>query len=163
MSRTPISLPSTVADTENRCHHGRVTEQGLTPEQATGVLRDADRSATMLEDHTRWVSWYLAAFGVAWAVLTFVVGMQSVRMLAIGAGWAAVVVGLVWWSDRRLARGRDFYRRTKPYWVATSISYAAAVGIGMFFFAGELWFWTAAAAVTAAPMVVGAYRERAAH
>jgi hypothetical protein len=132
----------------------------LSPSQAQADLARADESARRIGTRARWMSVYLAVFGVGFGTLTLVLGLAgSVSMTVLMPLWAALIAVMVVWSRRQLATRRGTGRRVAGYWVGTSVLYGAALFAGLSRFPGRPAFWIPAALVVAAPLLAGAIRE----
>ncbi|MDQ1654073.1 MAG: hypothetical protein QOI35_3273 [Cryptosporangiaceae bacterium] len=133
----------------------------LSPSQAQADLARADESARRIGTRARWMSVYLAVFGVGFGALTLVLGLAgSASMTVVMPLWGVLIAVMVVWSQRQLATRRGTGRRIAGYWIGTSVLYGVALFAGLSRFQGRPAFWIPAALVVAAPLLAGAFRER---
>lgn len=134
----------------------------MTPEAARDALAHAARTSDRLRARARWASTKLAVTGVGMGLVTLAVGLveQDLVALAVFAAWGALVAGTAWWERRRTAHLPGTPERTARYWVMSFALYAVAIACGVARPAGDVGFWVPAAVAVAAPMLVGAVRER---
>lgn len=140
-----------------------VDPDAVDPVDAQVALAVASAAASRVLVRARWMSTYLAVFAGGFAVLTLLLGLVqplSIRMGAFAIGWPLLIAGMVAWAARQPARLRGTLRRVMKYWVATGICYGAVLAVGTPRFIGEPLYWLPAAVLVAAPMVLGAIRER---
>lgn len=105
----------------------------------------------------------LAVFGVAFAVLTLLLGLVeplSLRMTVLSVGWPLLIGGMVVWSLRRPASLRGTSSRVVRYWVGTAVLYGIVLFVGTPGRIGEPVYWIPAAILVATPLLVGAVLER---
>lgn len=106
---------------------------------------------------------FLAVFGVAFAVLTLLLGLVeplSLRMTVLSVGWPLLIGGMVVWSSRRPASLRGTSSRVVKYWVGTAVLYGIVLFVGTPGRIGEPVYWIPAAILVATPLLVGAVLER---
>jgi predicted lipid-binding transport protein (Tim44 family) len=133
----------------------------LSPSQAQADLARADASARRIGTRARWMSVYLAVFGVGFGALTLVLGLAgSPSMTIVMPLWGVLIAVMVVWSQRQLASRRGTGRRVAVYWVGTGALYGIALFVGDAHFPGRPAFWIPAALIVAAPLLAGAIRER---
>lgn len=133
----------------------------LSPSQAQADLVRADESARRIGTRARWMSVYLAVFGVGFGVLTLVLGLAGpASMVVVMPLWGVLIVVMVVWSHRQLATRRGTGRRIAGYWIGTAALYGIALFAGIERFPGRPAFWIPAALAVAAPLLTGAIRER---
>jgi hypothetical protein len=138
---------------------------GAGAEQAREDLRRIDMVTTRVQAEADWLSGYLAFFAVAFGGVTLLLGLLQpswLRMLTFSLVWPVVVTTGVIKVRRRAASPRAAGRRMAPYWVATSAFYGIALFAGTPGQVGRVAYWVPAALVVAAPLAVGAVRERGA-
>jgi len=133
------------------------------PVDAQVALAAASTAASRVRRRARWMSTYLAVFAGGFAALTLLLGVVqplSLRMSAFTIGWPLLIAGMVIWAARQPARLRGTLRRVSKYWTTTGICYGAVLAVGTPRFIGQPLYWLPAAVLVAAPMVLGAIRER---
>lgn len=134
-----------------------------TPTAAREALTSAAGSAERVRAQARWMSTYLAVFGIGFGVLTLLLGLVqplSLRIAAMSLGWPLLVAVMVGWAARRPASLKGTSTRVTKYWVGTAGLYGVALVIGTPRLIGEWLYWVPAAALVAAPLLAGAVRER---
>lgn len=102
---------------------------------------------------------FAAGFGAATLVLGLVEPV-ALRMSLWGVAWVLLVTGMVVWAKRRPASLRGTSRRIAVYWAGTVLLYTVALFVGTPRFIGQPLYWVPAALLVAAPLAVGAFRER---
>jgi len=133
------------------------------PTAARDALSSAASSADRVRAQARWMSTYLAVFGLGFAVLTLLLGLVEpllLRMSLISLGWPLLIGGMVIWAGRRPASLRGTFGRVVKYWIGTGVLYGIVLFVGTTWLMGEESFWIPAAAVVAAPLLIGAVKER---
>lgn len=126
-------------------------------------IENADRTAALVAAKGGWHALYMAGFGVGFGAEVVLLGMvkqQAVRMTAFSVTWVVFVAGMVWWSRRQDAWARGVQKRMLPSWIGTIALYAAAMFFGPVVDNHSAAFWLPAGAVVAAPLLMGAWRER---
>ncbi len=133
----------------------------LSPDDARAALAAAEASSARVRGPARWMSVYLGVFGVAFGVLTLLLGMVQGRpaRAVLLAGWAVLCLGVVAWAARRPAHLAGTAARTGRYWMLTAVLYGIALAVGLPQDDAGLGYWLPAAVVVALPMLIGAVRE----
>ena len=135
-----------------------------TASDATSSLADAERIATRVRSRAaqNLVAWlgamavaslfYLSGVGVAgadWVGITALSSVLGVSIVGVTAGFLSRMVV----ADRAHLRR---WRRTVLVWM---LVFGVALGVGLPFFSGQLWFWIPAAIASALPLTIGAVLE----
>jgi hypothetical protein len=133
----------------------------LTPDEARAALAGATHSAARLRRRARWASTRLLVLGLGMGLVTLSVGLVESTLLgaAVFVAWFVLVVVLSRWVRRRTAHLPGTSTRTAPYWSLAFAIYAVAIAAGGHEY-GDPSYWVPAAVLVAAPMLVGALRER---
>lgn len=135
----------------------------ITPDEARAALDSAATTSGRVRAHARWMSTYLAVYSAGFFALVLVLGLVDnvpVRVWIACVGWVGLMVATVFWARRRAATLPGTGWRTAPYWIATSVLYAAALIVGFPEREGQVWYWVPAAIIVALPNAIGALRER---
>jgi len=135
----------------------------ISREEAGAALARADESARRVRSQARWMSTYLGVFSAGFGGLTLLLGLVeplALRMTVVSVAWGLLVSGMVVWALRRPAGLRGTARRVTPYWLGTCGLYAVALFLGTPGRIGEPLYWIPAALIVAAPLAIGALRER---
>lgn len=133
------------------------------PEQAQNTLEQATQSARRVRAEARWMSIYLGAFAAGYAALTLVLGFVKplpLAMVIAGILWMLMLTVLLPWATQRKATLRGTGRRIAGYWIASAVLFIPAMVVGANQLINHSWYWVVAALIVAAPLAVGALRER---
>ncbi|HEV2370864.1 MAG TPA: hypothetical protein VGS19_01735 [Streptosporangiaceae bacterium] len=134
----------------------------ISPDEASAALSRAGQSAQRVRSQARWMSTYLGVFSAGFAAITLTVGLVrplTPRVLVF-VTWAVLVAATVAWSRRRPASIRGAMDRVGRYWIVSVTLYAVALAVGTPHLTGHPMYWVPAALAVAAPLMVGAFRER---
>ncbi len=135
----------------------------MDPHAARSALDGAASSAERVRSRARWLSTYMGAFAVGFAILTLVIGLVEppvLRYAGFLGGWAVFTAVMVLWARRQPAHLRGSARRMAPAWGLTAAAYGIAIAVGTPARLGDVAYWSVAAVVVATPLAVGALRER---
>lgn len=131
---------------------------------AKAALEDATRRERQTRAASGWWPAYMLAMGVLAFALIVAVEVffpSGLARFGVAAGWALAVVLLGWWAESHDAYPTKAGRRliiAVALWFA---AYLVVIGPFVRWQAGSsLGWWVLAAAVMAAPFLVGAWRER---
>ncbi len=132
------------------------------PGEAAAALDRVDRAGRAVRRGTRWIATSPGLFAAAFAGVTLLLGLlptsSSARGL-ISPAWVVLVTLSVMWAQRQPAKSRGLARRTAPYWAGTIALYGVVLFVGVRAYPQRSAFWLPAAAMVAAPMAYGAWRE----
>jgi hypothetical protein len=135
----------------------------LSPDQAHATLDQAAQSAQRVRAQAQWMSIYLGAFAAGFAALTLVLGFVKplpLAMVVAGVIWALMLTVMLPWAAQRRATLRGTGRRITGYWIASAVLFIPAMLIGANRLIDNSLYWVVAALVVAAPLAIGALRER---
>ena len=133
------------------------------PVEARRQLDQADRAAAKVAAQGRWLPVYMTAFGLGAGAETFILGIveqRAARLAAFTVTWVALVVTMALWSRSHRATVRGAQSRIRPWWIATFTLYAVAAFLWPAVAGHAAVRWLPAGVVVAAPLLIGAWRER---
>lgn len=135
----------------------------ISPEAARAALASAATTREAVQAEGRWMATYMLSFGLGFGAAALLLGLIENFWLRMGlflAIWITFVLVMVRWASTRLASARTQARRVAGWWVGTSVLFAVVLFLGTERFQGQLSYWLPAAALIAAPLVIGGLLER---
>ena len=131
-----------------------------TASNAAASLAEAERIAAGVRSRASQslIAW-LAATAVASTFYLTGVGIAGNDWVGVTA--LSAVLGISFWSvtalflSRSLVGSREQMRRWRRTVLIWLLVFGAALGVGLPFFSGQLWFWIPVAIASAVPLMIG--------